>query len=76
MSNFIMLDVPTITYLFMSRILKVKLHRFDNRFWIVNYGWFDFDGNREICGWYLSDIQTGEVKPLLRTDLDDIYVIE
>lgn len=75
MSNFIMLDVPQL-HICLCPGLKVKLHRFDNRFWIVNYGWFDFDGNREICGWYLSDIQTGEVKPLLRTDLDDIYVIE
>lgn len=56
--------------------VKVKLHRFNSKPWIVNYGWFTFDGNRAICGWYLTDFEKGDIKPLMRTDLRDIYLIE
>lgn len=55
---------------------KVKLHRFDSILWIVSYGWFTFDGNRGICGWYLTNFETGKIKPIMKTDLRDIYLID
>lgn len=53
----------------------VKLHRFENKEWIVGFGWFSFGGNRPMCGWYLSTEADMTVKPLLLPDLDDIYII-
>lgn len=55
---------------------KVKLGRFESEQWVVGYGWFSFGGNRPFCGWFLTSCDSGEVKPLQRPDLDDIYVIE
>lgn len=52
----------------------VKLHRFDNDSWTVNYGWFSYSGNRPFCGWFLTGYN-GYVKPLQLPDLDDIYLI-
>ena len=54
----------------------VKLGRFDAARWKVGYGWYTWGGNRPFCGWYLTNVDTMDVKPLQRTDLDDIYVIE
>ena len=50
---------------------RVKLGRFDIITWILSYGWYSWGGNREVCGKDVSDL-----KPLYRTDLDDIYLIE
>ena len=55
---------------------KIRLHRFSTECWIVNHGWFEFDGNRPVCGWYLVNAEKGIIKPLLKTDLDDIYLVE
>ena len=55
---------------------KVKLGRFDIQQWVVNYGWFDFAGNRAFCGWFLTNFDSGEVKPLLKIDLEDLYQLE
>lgn len=55
---------------------NVKLGRFNSEKWRVNHGWFEFDGNRPMCGWYLTNLDTLQVKPLLKIDLEDIYVIE
>ena len=55
---------------------KIKLGRFQSKLWTVHYGWFDFAGNRAFCGWFLTSLDTGDVKPLLKIDLDDIYLIE
>ena len=53
----------------------VKLGRFSNLSWQVCFGWYSWGGNREVCGWYLiSDKQ--EIKPLQKTDLDDIYFLK
>jgi len=54
----------------------VKLGRFDAARWRVEYGWYTWGGNRPFCGWYLTNVDTLDVKPLQKTDLDDIYVIE
>ena len=54
----------------------VKLGRFETTTWQVGFGWFSFDENRPFYGMYLTNIQSGQVKPLLKTDLDDIYMIE
>lgn len=57
--------------------VRVKLRRFDNITWIVQYGWFSWGGNRPMYGWYLINTSnTDEVKPLQKPDLDDIYIIE
>lgn len=54
----------------------VKLGRFNTDRWQVNYDWFEFDGNRPMCGWYLINIETHQIKPLLKPDLIDIYVVD
>ena len=54
----------------------VKLGRFDSTSWIVNYGWYAWGGNRPVCGWYLTNTISREIKPLQYTDLEDIYIIE
>ena len=56
---------------------RVKLGRFDVTTWILSYGWYAWGGNREVCGWYLTNINdVRDLKPLQKTDLDDIYLIE
>lgn len=56
---------------------RVKLGRFESILWSVQYGWYSYAGNREVCGWYLICMgDTSIVKPLFRTDLYDIYLIE
>lgn len=29
-----------------------------------------------VCGWYLTNLESSDIKPLQLTDLDDIYLIE
>lgn len=55
---------------------KVRLGRFSDDTWTVNFGWFSFSGNRPMCGWYFTSDDGEKVKPILLTDLDDIYMIE
>lgn len=54
----------------------VRLGRFDHESWLVSYGWYTWGGNRPVCGWYLINTESNVIKPLQKTDLDDIYVIE
>ena len=54
----------------------VKLGRFSGETWEVCYGWYEFGGNRPVCGWYLKKDGGLTVKPLQLPDLDDIYLIE
>lgn len=71
--NYMKLDVPSLgTYLCPGQ--RIRLSRFDTQTWCVRFGWFSFGGNRPMCGWNLTN-ELGEVKPLLLTDLDDIYMI-
>ncbi len=76
MFNEIRLDIPELnTYI--TPGCKVKLGRFQTTLWTVCHGWYSWGGNREVCGWHL--IQTDDptnLKPLQRTDLDDMYLIE
>ena len=53
----------------------VKLGRFNNESWEVKFGWYEFGGNRPVCGWYLEKDGGYTVKPLQLPDLDDIYLI-
>lgn len=56
---------------------KIKLNRFDSDLWTVHYGWFDFSGNRPMLGWYLTnDSDSNSVKPVQKTDLYDIYLVD
>jgi hypothetical protein len=61
-------------YIFQGDI--VRLGRFDTKEWTVKFGWYSFGGNRPVCGWFLSNEEDGQIKPLQKPDLDDIYVIE
>ena len=55
----------------------VVLGRFSSTRWIVKYGWYSYEGNRKICGWYLIQENNPKViKSIQETDLDDIYVVE
>lgn len=54
----------------------IRLSRFDTTEWVLSHGWFEFSGNRAICGWYLSSkSDKRHVRPLQITDLDDIYLV-
>lgn len=53
----------------------VRLGRFNADEWTVCFGWYEFGGNRPVCGWYLTKDGGLVVKPLQLPDLDDIYVI-
>ena len=53
----------------------VRLGRFSDVIWQVCYGWYEFGGNRPVCGWYLAKDGGLEIKPLQLPDLDDIYLI-
>lgn len=53
----------------------VKLGRFEDQSWEVGYGWYSCNGNRPICGWYLTNVLTREVKSLQYPDTFDIYII-
>ena len=53
----------------------VRLGRFSDVDWAVCFGWYEFGGNRPVCGWYLTKDDGLTVKPLQLPDLDDIYVI-
>lgn len=55
---------------------KVKLGKFESELWKVCYGWYAWGGNRPVCGWYLVSENNGNIKPLQKPDLDDIYIIE
>lgn len=43
--------------------------------WIVQYGWYQWGGNRPVCGWSLKNKATDEIKPLQQTDLIDVYFV-
>lgn len=75
MQNYMCLQVPDCDCCIKPNNI-VKLGRFDRKCWKVGYGWYTWGGNRPVCGWYLVDAESKEIKPLQLTDLDDIYVIE
>lgn len=56
----------------------VVLGRFSTERWKVCYGWFSYDGNRSICGWYLKSLNRKKCtyKPIQNTDMYDIYTVE
>lgn len=54
---------------------KIQLGRFDAQVWIVRFGWYNFGGNRSVCGWYLESESSDDIKPIFKIDLDDIYII-
>lgn len=55
---------------------SIRIGRFSNVVWTVAYGWYGWGGNRPVCGWYLVNQLTQEIKPLQYTDLEDTYLIE
>ena len=54
---------------------KIQIGRFNAQVWIVRFGWYNFGGNRSVCGWYLEAESGDEIKPIFKIDLDDIYII-
>lgn len=54
---------------------KVRLGRFSQDVWVVNYGWYAWGNNRRTLGWYFFNA-SNQIKPLQETDLHDIYCIE
>lgn len=53
----------------------IRIGRFSEVDYEVQYGWYTWGGNRPVCGWSLRDISTGDVKPLQSIDLTDVYMI-
>ena len=74
MANNISLEVPNANLSIVPGN-KVQLGRFDANVWIVRFGWYNFGGNRSVCGWYLEAESGNEIKPIFKIDLDDIYII-
>ena len=74
MANNISLEVPNANISIVPGN-KVQLGRFNAKVWIVRFGWYNFGGNRSVCGWYLEAESGEEVKPIFKIDLDDIYII-
>ncbi len=55
----------------------IVIGRFSSIRWKVGYGWFSFDGNRKICGWYMKQIEDPKiVKPIQEIDLYDVYIVQ
>ena len=76
MSCEMMLEIPEFD-ITLTPGCRVKLGRFATEIWIVAYGWYAWGGNREVCGWYLvNKFFPKDIKPLQKTDLDDIYLVE
>jgi len=69
------LDIPDLDIRLWAGSI-VQLGRFNSDRWVVRCGWYAVNGNREVYGWYLVRHGDGMIKPLQRTDLDDIYMIE
>ncbi len=74
MANNISLEVPNAGISIVPGN-KVQLGRFNAKVWIVRFGWYNFGGNRSVCGWYLEAESDNEIKPIFKIDLDDIYII-
>lgn len=61
----------------------IYLGEYGNIPWVLEYGWYEYGGNRETCGWYivpqcLPDSMTSHVtfpklRPLFKSDLCDIF---
>ena len=69
------LQMPNEDYLYPGNIISIG--RYSATKWKLNFGWFTFDGNRKICGWFLvNQTDTSIIKPLQYPDLYDIYLIE
>lgn len=52
----------------------INLSRFDMTSWKVNYGWYEYGGNRPFCGWYLTNLNNlSEIELFLLNDFDDVY---
>lgn len=76
MSEGLTIEVPEFN-IRLSEGSRVKLGRFESTVWVLSHGWYSWGGNRPVCGWYLSNMENpAEVKPLQKTDLDDIYLVE
>lgn len=74
--NHMKLDIPEY-HITLFPGCKVRLGRFESTVWVVSYGWYTWGGNRPVCGWYLFNLENPlELKPLQKTDLDDIYLME
>lgn len=71
-----LIQIPDI-HMYLGENNIVKLHRFDTEQWIIKYGWYAWGGNRPVCGWYLVNTSDSSIiKPLQKTDIDDIYLIK
>ncbi len=55
----------------------ILLERFSTIKWKVGFGWFSYEGNRKIYGWYLTNVDDPKmIKPIQDTDLYDVYVVQ
>lgn len=75
MSNSIELTIPEYDLTIYPGSV-VRIGRFGGTDFRVGYGWYAWGGNRPVCGWYLTNILTQEIKPLQYTDLEDTYLVE
>lgn len=53
----------------------IRIGRFSNEEWIVQYGWYSWGGNRPVCGWSMRSNLTDVVKPIQDIDLIDVYCV-
>ena len=74
MANNLSLEVPNANTVIVPGN-KIQIGRFSAKIWIVRFGWYNYGGNRSVCGWYLEAESGNEIKPIFKIDLDDIYII-
>ncbi len=53
----------------------IRIGRFSDIDFEVQYGWYTWGGNRPFMGWSLRNLATGDVKPIQSIDLIDVYMI-
>lgn len=71
----IKLEIPGTEHIYLHPGSKIRIGRFSGDMWCVNFGWYSYGGNREVCGWYLRSCSTDKIRPLQKPDLTDIYMI-
>jgi hypothetical protein len=74
MNNGLFINIPQLNITLFPGS-KVQLSRFQTEVWVLNHGWYSFDGNRAVCGWYLTSADGTITRSLQLTDLDDIYSV-
>lgn len=71
------LEIPMREGVYISPGTRILLNRFASIVWVVAFGWYEVNGNRPICGWYLYQESRPEmIRSIQKPDLYDIFLIK